>query len=215
MRTRKQLAVLVASQPEEKKMENTRNKKKKSSEDCAICLDQIQEEKTLACRHSFCAHCIDQVFRVKPACPICNTYHGAYTGTQPRGTMAVTRSWQRLPGYEHCGCIIIQYSFPGGIQGPEHPNPGVHYSGTDRTAYLPACKEGEKVARLLKKAFDRRLIFTIGQSATTGLNNVITWNDVHHKTSTTGGPQCFGYPDPAYLFRVQEELRLQGVTEDN
>lgn len=24
----------------------------------------------------------------------------------------------------------------------------------------------------------------------------------------------FGYPDPAYLSRVQEELRLKGVTED-
>ncbi|XP_062248069.1 probable E3 ubiquitin-protein ligase DTX3 [Platichthys flesus] len=215
MRTRKQLLVLVASRPEEKKMESSRNKKKNGSEDCVICLDQIQDEKTLPCRHSFCARCIDQVFRVKPACPICNTYHGAYTGTQPRGTMAVTRSSQRLPGYEHCGCITIQYSFPGGIQGPEHPNPGVSYSGTFREAYLPACSEGEEVARLLRKAFDRRLIFTIGRSATTGCNNVITWNDIHHKTSKSGGPQCFGYPDPAYLFRVREELRLQGVTEDN
>lgn len=25
----------------------------------------------------------------------------------------------------------------------------------------------------------------------------------------------FGYPDPEYLSRVQEELRLKGVTEDN
>ncbi|KAE8293422.1 putative E3 ubiquitin-protein ligase DTX3 [Larimichthys crocea] len=187
----------------------------KSAEDCAICLDKIQGKKTLKCLHSFCSECIDSVFKFKPACPICNTYHGEYTGTQPEGTMTVTQSWLNLPGFEHCGCIVIQYSFPSGIQGPEHPNPGVRYSGTSRTAYLPDCKEGQKVLKLLKKAFDRRLIFTIGRSVTTGLNNVITWNDIHHKTNIDGGPQSFGYPDPDYLFRVQEELRLKGVTEDH
>lgn len=25
----------------------------------------------------------------------------------------------------------------------------------------------------------------------------------------------FGYPDPQYLSRVQEELRVKGITEDN
>ncbi|XP_041858876.1 probable E3 ubiquitin-protein ligase DTX3 [Melanotaenia boesemani] len=183
--------------------------------DCAICLDKIQNKKTLTCLHSFCSECIDSVFSLKPACPICNTFHGVYTGTQPKGTMTVSRSWQGLPGFEHCGSITIQYSFPAGIQGPEHPNPGVRYSSTSRTAFLPASEEGEKVLRLLRKAFDRRLTFTIGRSATTGLNNVITWNDIHHKTSMAGGQQCFGYPDPEYLFRVQEELRLKGVTDDD
>ncbi|KAG7520691.1 putative E3 ubiquitin-protein ligase DTX3 [Solea senegalensis] len=186
-----------------------------SPQHCSVCLDTIQDEKTLKCLHSFCSQCIESVFRVKPACPICNTYHGVYTGTQPEGTMTVTRNWQCLPGYEHCGCMIILYSFPAGTQGPEHPNPGARYNGTSRTAYLPACEEGEKVVNLLRKAFDRRLVFTIGQSATTGLNNVITWNDIHHKTNMKGGPQCFGYPDPEYLSRVQEELRIKGVTEDD
>ncbi|KAF1390537.1 hypothetical protein PFLUV_G00059080 [Perca fluviatilis] len=187
----------------------------KSQEDCAICLDKIQEKKTLKCFHSFCSACIDSVFKFKPACPICNTYYGEYTGTQPEGTMTVMRSWQSLPGFELCGSIVIQYSFPAGIQGPEHPNPGVKYSSTSRTAFLPASEEGEKVLKLLRKAFDRRLTFTIGRSVTTGLNNVITWNDIHHKTNMDGGPQCFGYPDPEYLFRVQDELRLTGVTQDD
>ncbi|XP_070825034.1 probable E3 ubiquitin-protein ligase DTX3 [Chaetodon trifascialis] len=194
-------------------MENRANSQ--SGEDCAICLDTIRVKKTLRCSHSFCSECIESVFKCKPACPICNTYHGEYTGNQPEGTMTVTRSWQHLPGFEHCGSIVIQYNFPAGIQGPEHPNPGVRYSRTSRTAFLPACEEGEKVLKLLRKAFNRRLVFTVGRSVTTGLNNVITWNDIHHKTSTGGGPQCFGYPDPDYLFRVQEELRLKGVTEDN
>ncbi|XP_056131156.1 probable E3 ubiquitin-protein ligase DTX3 isoform X2 [Lampris incognitus] len=182
---------------------------------CAVCLDAIHNKKTLKCRHSFCNECIDLVFRSKPACPICNTYHGVYTGTQPEGTMTVTRNWCSLPGFENSGTIVIQYHFPAGTQGPEHPNPGVRYAGTLRTAFLPASKQGEKVLRLLRKAFDRRLVFTIGRSATTGANNAITWNDIHHKTTTEGGLQCFGYPDPTYLQRVEEELRLNGVVEDD
>lgn len=90
---------------------------RKSTEDCVICLDKIQKKKTLKCFHSFCSECIDSVFKLKPACPICNTYHGKYTGTQPDGTMTVTRNHQRLPGFESCGSITIQYSFPAGIQG--------------------------------------------------------------------------------------------------
>ncbi|XP_041655187.1 probable E3 ubiquitin-protein ligase DTX3 [Cheilinus undulatus] len=185
------------------------------TDDCAICLDRIRMKKSLKCSHYFCSDCIDSLFKLKPACPICNTYYGVYTGNQPEGTMTVSRTWQRLPGFEHCGTIVIQYSFPAGIQGPEHPNPGVRYSRTSRMAFLPANEEGEKVLKLLRKAFDRRLIFTIGRSVTTGLSNVITWNDIHHKTNMEGGTQRFGYPDPEYLSRVQEELRLKGVTEDD
>ncbi|KAI9530790.1 E3 ubiquitin-protein ligase dtx3L [Dissostichus eleginoides] len=187
----------------------------KSMEDCAICLDTVHKRKTLKCCHSFCSACIDSVFKLKPACPICNTYYGEYTGTQPEGRMTDMHSWQRLPGFEHCGSIVIQYTFPAGIQGPEHPNPGKRYGSTSRTAFLPDSEEGEKVLKLLRKAFDRRLVFTVGRSVTTGLNNVITWNDIHHKTNIDGGPQSFGYPDPDYLSRVQEELRLKGVTPDD
>ncbi|KAK9515394.1 hypothetical protein VZT92_026045 [Zoarces viviparus] len=191
-------------------MENTRDHR--STDKCAICLDDIQEKKTLKCSHSFCAACINSVFKLKPACPICNTYHGEYTGTQPRGSMTVTRSRQRLPGFEHCGSFVILYRFPAGIQGPEHPSPGVQYPGTDRMAYLPDSPEGNRVLGLLRRAFEQRLIFTIGTSMTTGLQNVITWNDIHHKTSILGGPHWFGYPDPTYLVRVTQELREKGIT---
>ena len=68
-----------------------------------------------------------------------------------------------------------------------HPNPGRHFTGTSRTAYLPNNTEGKKVLGLLKKAFDARLTFTIGTSVTTGATGMVTWNDIHHKTSTHGG----------------------------
>ena len=65
------------------------------------------------------------------------------------------------------------------------------YKGTKRMAYLPDNKEGQKVHRLLRRAFDQRLLFTIGSSRTTGKEDVVTWNDVHHKTNKTGGPSKY------------------------
>ena len=32
-------------------------------------------------------------------------------------------------------------------------------------------------------------VFTVGKSVTSGQENVVTWNDIHHKTSIYGGPQ--------------------------
>lgn len=71
----------------------------------------------------------------------------------------------------------------------DHPNPGRPYSGAHRTAYLPNNKEGREIQELLEKAFNQKLIFTVGQSRTSGANDVVTWNDIHHKTQTHGGPQ--------------------------
>jgi len=63
-----------------------------------------------------------------------------------------------------------------------HPAPGKPYSGISRQAYLPYNEEGKMICRMLKLAFKRKLVFTIGQSRTTGRDGVITWNDIHHKT---------------------------------
>jgi hypothetical protein len=67
------------------------------------------------------------------------------------------------PGYQGCGKIMITYKFPRGTQGPEHPNPGMPYylNGFPRVAFLPNNEKGKKVLKLLKTAFDRRLIFTV------------------------------------------------------
>lgn len=145
---------------------------------------------------------------------------------------AFARTTTALPGYK-CGTIVIQYHFPNGIQGPEHPNPGRPYYGTTRIAYLPDNEEGNLVLRMLQCAFNRRLLFRIGQSVTTGADNCVIWNGtfepancveqyahptqigVHHKTSMTGGPSNFGYPDETYLERVKDELAQKGVTPDN
>uniref|UniRef100_A0A672KNF7 E3 ubiquitin-protein ligase n=1 Tax=Sinocyclocheilus grahami TaxID=75366 RepID=A0A672KNF7_SINGR len=184
---------------------------------CSICMGEMVEKTTLdKCGHSFCRSCLEQAFQVKKACPVCRLVYGQLIGNQPaNGTMMVERDPDlELPGHEGYGCICIIYSFPPGLQAQEHSNPGVRYPGTDRVAYLPDSPEGNRVFRMLRRAFEQRLIFTIGTSMTTGMHNVITWNDIHHKTSIWGGPRCFGYPDPTYLVRVTEELREKGITAD-
>lgn len=64
-------------------------------------------------------------------------------------------------------------------------------------------------------AWDRRLIFTIGTSSTTGESDTVVWNEIHHKTEFGSNLTGHGYPDPNYLDNVLTELSAQGVGEDN
>ncbi|XP_078542383.1 E3 ubiquitin-protein ligase DTX3L-like isoform X2 [Lissotriton helveticus] len=180
-------------------------------ESCSICLDAFTNKMTTKCKHSFCKDCWDRAMDASPQCPICKTAYGKMEGNQPKGTMTHTiRDRLNLPGFGYqCGTIEISYVFPEGVQSDNHPNPGQRYSGTTRTAYLPDNPEGREVLKMLYQAFKQKLTFTIGESRTTGEKNTVTWNDIHHKTSTHS--ETFGYPDPDYLRRVKEELRAKGI----
>lgn len=180
-------------------------------ENCCICLDAFTNKIITKCKHSFCKDCWDRAMAVNPQCPICKTAFGKMEGNQPEGTMTHTiTDHLHLPGFGYqCGTIEINYYFPGGVQSDNHPNPGQRYTGTSRTAYLPDNPEGREVLKMLQRAFKQKLTFTIGESRTTGQKNTVTWNDIHHKTSTHSPP--FGYPDPDYLGRVKAELRAKGI----
>ncbi|KAL3864977.1 hypothetical protein ACJMK2_006617 [Sinanodonta woodiana] len=186
---------------------------------CPICLELMHKPKSLPkCNHKFCSACIDKYFKTcKPVCPQCGYVYGVIKGDQPKGgkmTYKIDKD-MTVPGYEDAeGAIIITYEIPGGKQEDHHPRPGHMYNGLYRSAYLPNCSEGRLVLKLLQRAFDAGLTFTIGESKTTGRDNTITWNDIHHKTSIHGGSTNFGYPDPTYLQRVQEELAAKGITKD-
>ncbi|KAF3705867.1 putative E3 ubiquitin-protein ligase DTX2 [Channa argus] len=119
-------------------------------------------------------------------CPSCKTIYGEKTGTQPKGKMEIYSIAQSLPGHPDCGTIQIIYSIPPGIQ----------------------------VLELLKVAWMRRLIFTVGTSSTTGEPDTVVWNGIHHKTEMMSNLSGHGYPDPNYLDNVLSELASQGVTED-
>ncbi|XP_005386571.1 PREDICTED: E3 ubiquitin-protein ligase DTX3L [Chinchilla lanigera] len=185
---------------------------KKETDTCSICMDTISNKYVLEkCKHEFCTPCIKKSMSYKPVCPVCQTPYGVQTGNQPDGTMTHSLIKTSLPGYESYNTIVIKYYMNGGTQTKEHPNPGRHYPGTVRTAYLPDNKEGQEVLKLLEVAFKRKLIFTVGYSRVQGISDVITWNDIHHKTSLSGGPSNYGYPDPDYLQRVKEELKAKGI----
>ncbi|XP_036599389.1 E3 ubiquitin-protein ligase DTX3L-like [Trichosurus vulpecula] len=186
--------------------------KKEEEEECVICMEIIHHKEVLPkCKHTFCGPCIREAMKHKPVCPICQTAYGIVKGNQPDGKMTYSCLSFSLPGYDSCGTIEILYDMSGGIQTEDHPNPGKYYSGTKRTAYLPDNEEGRQVLNLLKRAFKQKLIFTIGQSRTSGVTDVITWNDIHHKTKIYGGPENFAYPDPGYLERVKMELKAKGI----
>nr|XP_009675554.1 PREDICTED: E3 ubiquitin-protein ligase DTX3L [Struthio camelus australis] len=179
---------------------------------CPICRDRFNNKEVLTkCKHAFCRSCIQQAMTYKKACPVCNTCYGLMQGDQPEGAMLFRTIRAQLPGYPRCDTIEITYVMHSGIQTNNHPNPGKPYDGTTRRAYLPDNKEGQEILQLLRRAFDQKLIFTVGQSRTTGAQGVITWNDIHHKTQMDGGPTNFGYPDPNYLQRVRSELKARGI----
>ncbi|MGH0138104.1 UNVERIFIED_CONTAM: hypothetical protein FKN15_001419 [Acipenser sinensis] len=208
-------------------------------EDCMICMerlcspsgyDGVSGSQTIApsavgkftkCGHVFHLLCMLAMYDngTKDGslqCPSCKTIYGEKTGTQPKGKMDIYSIPQSLPGHPDCGTIQIIYNIPPGVQGPEHPNPGQPFSsrGFPRHCYLPDSDQGRKVLKLLKLAWNRRLIFTVGTSSTTGEPDTVVWNEIHHKTEMLSNVSGHGYPDPNYLDNVLAELASQGVTEE-
>ncbi|XP_009864718.1 PREDICTED: probable E3 ubiquitin-protein ligase DTX2, partial [Apaloderma vittatum] len=210
-----------------------------SDEDCIICMEKLSspsgygdtcESSTIKaetvgrlakCQHSFHMICVLAMYSNgnkdgSLQCPSCKTIYGEKTGTQPKGKMEVSTLPQSLPGHRDCGTIQIVYHISRGIQGPEHPSPGMPYTarGFPRYCYLPDNEKGRKVLELLRVAWKRRLIFTVGTSNTTGESDTVVWNEIHHKTEMDTNLSGHGYPDPNYLDNVLAELAAQGVTED-
>ncbi|XP_036434798.1 LOW QUALITY PROTEIN: E3 ubiquitin-protein ligase DTX1 [Colossoma macropomum] len=150
-------------------------------------------------------------------CPTCKAIYGEKTGTQPPGKMEYHVIPHSLPGYTESKTIRIVYDIPAGVQTTEHPNPGKKFTarGFPRHCYLPDTEKGRKVLKLLIMAWERRLIFTIGTSSTTGESDTVVWNEIHHKTEFGSNLTGHGYPDPNYLDNVLVELSAQGVGEDN
>lgn len=180
-----------------------------SLKQCDICAEEYGPFQfvRLPCSHEICTHCHDKLSLTRTTmsgikhsflrCPFCQAIEGVEVGDCPTGTMRTQILGFGLPGFERDGTIQITYSI---TQTPYQ---------THRTAYLPNNTVGQRVLSLLKVAWDRRLVFRIGRSATTGVENVPVWA-VHHKTSTVRAG-AYGFPDDGYFGRVIEELKLRGV----
>ncbi|KAG7461855.1 hypothetical protein MATL_G00195570 [Megalops atlanticus] len=208
-------------------------------EDCTICMEPLGSPsgykgpvvsggprgelvgRLAKCGHQYHLQCLVAMYNNgnkdgSLQCPTCKTIYGVKTGNQPPGKMEYHVIPHSLPGHPDCRTIRIIYNIPPGIQGPEHPNPGKPFTarGFPRHCYLPDNEKGRKVLRLLLVAWDRRLIFSVGTSSTTGESDTVIWNEIHHKTEFGSNLTGHGYPDPGYLDNVLEELRAQGITEE-
>ncbi|KAK6637880.1 hypothetical protein RUM44_008302 [Polyplax serrata] len=195
---------------------------------CPICFcdliggDDIIVE-LVGCEHSLHLSCLNKMLTAQKSqvmyiqCPVCQRIYGEKHGNQPPCTMDCCILHWSLPGHPNARTIQITYNTTSGIQGPEHPNPGRPYYavGFPRVCYLPDTDKGRLVLDLLKIAFERRLIFTVGSSVTTGKEDVVTWNEIHHKTEPGLSRTGFGYPDPDYLDNCLAELARQGVVPEN
>eukprot|EP01041_Mallomonas_annulata_P011622 gene11622-24336_t len=194
-----------------------------SDEECLICMEVFNTNK-ISLRlancgeHFYCESCVTRQLRTNGKCALCGIHYVVLEGNQPHNAtmhhQIYPSNQMTLDGFAgtNTGTIMITYNVPGGVQGPEHPRPGSTYSGTTRHAFLPDNIAGREVLSLLQRAFDQRLVFTIGRSLTTDIDNCIIWNGIHHKTSPTGGAARYGWPDDTYFERVKEELRAKGIT---
>ncbi|KAJ3283093.1 E3 ubiquitin-protein ligase dtx3l [Rhizoclosmatium sp. JEL0117] len=181
-------------------------------EDCPICATESLPPTsftTLKCKHTLCTDCHKTLLQSGTTmsgtrhswlkCPFCNIVDGTELGTCPNGTMSITTYPNGLPGFPATKTrIMVSYS----IRTPQH--------SLERSAYFPTSPEGLRIVELMKVAFDRRLVFRIGRSVTTGVDNTLVWG-IHHKTRPDGGLAAYGYPDEGYLGRVEEELKERGV----
>lgn len=181
---------------------------------CPICVDTLADPNllfsphvvALPCTHLFHTQCMADYHASSGhstglTCPVCRAHFGeALVGTQPNGRMHADLK---------SGWIEIDYVFADGVQSAFHPLPGTPYRGTTRKAFLQNTPDGRRVLELLKKAFLRGLIFTVGTSLTTNQANCVIWNGIHHKTAKRGTAHSF--PDPTYYSRVTEELASLGI----
>ncbi|KNC54846.1 uncharacterized protein AMSG_01699 [Thecamonas trahens ATCC 50062] len=198
-------------------------------ETCSVCMDDVHEighfeapgdgalVRLAPCgwKHYFHRACITRWIECgTQKCPVCGAICGTLIGNMPGGTFRVSRyppGDNPISGFESDGTIEISYSFPDGTQTEAHYHPGRPYYGTYRAAYLPDTPEGREVLGLLRLAFIRRHMFTVGTSVTTGCEDCVVWAGIHAKTNTYGGATSFGYPDETYFERVKAEMADRGI----
>ncbi|XP_053660049.1 protein deltex [Anopheles marshallii] len=193
---------------------------------CPMCMEELRpgsQKVNVAlsrCKHQMHLDCLNMLL-VKQRrsvssqknyyieCPTCMSVYGVKIGNQPPGTMTYQLLSGGLPGYPPTGIYEITYNITSGVQGPHHPNPGAAFFavGFPRRCYLPNTLLGTKILYYLDVAFRRGLLFTIGRSVTTGVEDVVMWTSIEHKS------QVSMYPDPLYLDRCLQQLVHLGVTD--
>jgi len=131
-------------------------------------------------------------------------------GHQPEGTMALQHERRSLPGFPKDDTIKINFIFVDGIQTEAHPRPGEKFRGLQTSAYLPQNIKGTAVVKLLERAFQQKMLFTVATNSD-GEEAVVP-TDVPLKTiGDESGPESLRYPDSSYLNNVVKVLKAKGI----
>ena len=190
------------------------NKEGQTPEMCSLCLEIFTENDDIVqlneCNgHFFHAQCKDSTINIgqyvetNHQCPVCKKIYGQIEGNMPEdGKMKVMKISSSLAGYEGHGTIVIEFIF---YRTSEH-------HADHRLAYLPNNEEGNRVLLLICKAWEKRVLFTIGYSLSRNRDNCIILNGFHLKTSNVKNDP-WGYPDSSYIGRVINELRDKGIVD--
>ena len=106
-------------------------------------------------------------------CAVCKIGYGVRTGDAPAGYARLDFIEEHLPGYSSPssnGHFVVEVCVQSGVQRANHPTPGHRYHGKMLKAYFPHTTDGAGARVMLRvlEAHRRRLLFTIGQSATSG-----------------------------------------------
>ncbi|TNN50111.1 E3 ubiquitin-protein ligase DTX3L [Liparis tanakae] len=131
------------------------------------------------------------------------------SGCQPEGQMTWVILHRELPRFPDDNTVQINYIFPDGIQTEKHPHPLRPYSGLRICAYLPDNRDGRAVLKLLEKAFNEQLLFTVATNKDG--EDVVTTASIPLKTQPDGGSAVDGYPDSEYLKTVRRLLKDKGI----
>ena len=184
---------------------------------CSICLETLgwsAEPDLTPCRpitcvdHYFHTACLSRWLVENPVCPLCRQPLRVTTGYQPQPEGC---NWQQeavpvaLAGHEDCQALRITLVFPAGVQEEDQPLPGTPFAAAAFITWLPSHSEGQRVAELLRTAWDRRLLVRIGVNPETHHMDRLIWNGWEVKTH----PDQF--PDPSYLSRIKADLAEVGV----
>jgi len=179
-----------------------------------ICLSSCQHKTHIACLKWTTPELSSSL-----KCPTCGTISGLLNGDMP--TLGASMSYKvipkGLPGYEDYHAIQITYNMSSGVQDARHAFPSSPYYaiGFPKSAFLPDTELGRIVLKLLEKAFNQHLTFTLVTNKGSR-DAMVAWNTaIGHKTEF--GPsenERNSYPDPAFLEDVARQLARLGISTE-
>ncbi|XP_035269821.1 E3 ubiquitin/ISG15 ligase TRIM25-like [Anguilla anguilla] len=171
-------------------------------ETCPLCMKPLQNKLRLICTHAFCEACLrSTISLVGRQCPVCLTAL-TVVGDQPEGQMTM----KHMKDFFGKECICITYNIPSGIQTEAHPNPGKPFTGIQTQAWLPGelwGLFGKDVLKLLERAFDQKLVFTV--DVTDGAEDRVVFTNIPRARYLNECSDC------NFLGTVKAALNFRGI----